>query len=350
MKLIATADLHINILSKVLKTFEYTKATLNNFKELCIKEKADYALILGDLFDFKTTTSTEGLINISKSIDELAEICNVIILVGNHDRASKTDDSLSIPKLFHNKKNITVVDNYSSLSFDDYNLHFVSYFDDETLVNIIKDIKIDKKKKNILFSHFAMNGFTMNKYVDNGKIKETKNEESLLNKKLLSKFDKVFLGDFHGYQTDGHITYVSSPIQLKHGDEFSEHGFIVIDDNFEHKFIENVDTPNYITVKLSKETLKSITKLENSYINLFVPHNITKEKVILLRDKLLKSNYEVHVIQDDKKKNEIAMVSDWNMIVNSTPDDIITQFLIKNEKIIKKNNWDNKKMLDLILN
>jgi hypothetical protein len=189
----------------------------------------------------------------------------------------------------------------------------------------------------------------MNKYVEKNKFKDVECKDSLLNKKLLSKFDKVFLGDFHGYQTDGNITYVSSPIQLKYGDEFSEHGFVVIDENFEHKFIKNEHTPNFVNIRLSKDTLKNINKLKNCYINLSVPHNISKEKIITLRDKLLKNNYEVNIIQDDKK-SEIAVISNWDMIVNNTPEDVIKQFLSKNKKILNKNGWEEDIMLDLILN
>ncbi|OQB40300.1 MAG: Calcineurin-like phosphoesterase superfamily domain protein [candidate division CPR1 bacterium ADurb.Bin160] len=351
-KIACIADLHINIFSRGNKMFPFIMDFFKFFKEVCIKEKVEMIIIAGDLFDFKTTSQTEGLVNISIALDELAELFKIIIINGNHDRASKTDEKMSLPKLFHNKKNIMVVDDYKCLVFDDAHLHFLSFFEDEELVEKIK-FKIpttNKNVKHVLFSHFALNGFTMNKYIKNDEMHYAINESSLLNKKLLKSFDKVFLGDFHGHQTDGVITYISSPFQLRHGDEYTEHGFIIIDTNtYEYDFYENPHTPEYVTTKLNKNNLKELVKLKNCYINLVVSSNINKEKLILVKEKLLQKNLGVSIINESEDNHEIAVVEGWDIVVKQNQEDMIKSYLDLNSEIIKKNNWNIDDMFKLII-
>lgn len=348
IKIACIADLHINVFSKGNKMFPFIINFFKDFKQQCIDNHVDTIVIAGDLFDFKTTTQTEGMINLVKIIDDLAQLFQLYILPGNHDRASKDDASLSLTSIFSNKKNITVVEEYMRVQ----NFHFLPYYNDERFIEEVKKIEFEsKKEEQVLFTHCAVKGFNMNTYKKDGKNVDSLNDTSTIIPKLFSKFTHVFLGDFHGYQSVGNITYVSSPFQLRHTDENTEHGFVIIEKNssFAHEFYENLHTPNYCTIRLCKENMKSIGRLKNSYINLVIPSNINKEKVILVKEKLLTNNLDVSIINESDDNYEVAVVEGWDTVIKQNQEDLLKDFLKLNKDILDKNNWTEDDMFNLVI-
>ena len=95
-------DLHINIWEKNNKKFEHITETLDHLEQYIEIKEPDFLVIMGDLFDTKVMTSTEGLINITRRIDSFSSYCHVYIIVGNHDMASASDSTLNLPNIFEN--------------------------------------------------------------------------------------------------------------------------------------------------------------------------------------------------------------------------------------------------------
>lgn len=307
MKIACISDLHINLFNNhnerkynlYLNFFQY-------FKQVCLENKVKIIIITGDLFDNKTETNTEGLINISEIITDLAQSFEIIILAGNHDRAYKELYNYNLTNIFKNQINITVVDKYFKIEKNNYVLHFLSYFDDEKICNYLKTINTTGTKKHILFSHFTVKHFTMNHYLKNNQVLQGINFDSILTEDKLQYFYKVFLGDLHHYQTGYRTTYISSPFQLRRGDEFGKHGFIIIDtkDNFNHSFIENPYTQKFYQGHLTKKNYKNIAKLQNHHIYLTVNDNICKNQLILYKHKLLEKNFSVDIKYKQQVKFE----------------------------------------------
>ncbi len=103
---IHTADIHLD--SPMLRLDEYegapagrirqaTRRALDNLVQLAISEKVNFVLISGDLYDGDWKDYQTGLFFISR-MARLAEAgIPVYIIAGNHDAASRTTKSLSLP-------------------------------------------------------------------------------------------------------------------------------------------------------------------------------------------------------------------------------------------------------------
>ena len=149
----------------------------------------------------------------------------------------------------------------------------------------------------------------------------------------LKHFNKVFLGHYHAYQSNKNITYVSAPLQSKHGDELSQHGFVIY--NFEtntHEFIQNDMTPKFITYELNKQNAIEMLKLKDHYIRIKVTKKIPKEVIVTLRQKLMVNNFEVKVQIDIPNQIKLTAIQGWNDIIFNDDETLITNFLTKLEE------------------
>ena len=349
MNFIGTGDLHTNIWDKNNLSFQHITKTFQFLKSIIINKKPDYLILFGDLFDTKIMTSTEGLINLVKTIDDLSEIIKIIIIVGNHDIAKSDDIEINLPNVFANKNNIIVVDKFYSFEDECGVYNFLPYYKDEILLEEIEKIKTNKKKNNYLFGHFGVNGYIMNDY-DDGQVLDKKSQ---ITPGFLKKFNHVFLGHFHGFQQDELITYIGSPLQLKFGDEFSKHGFYYHSFNNESEFIENTFSPQYIKLKVNKsnlEKIKEIKKNGNHYVKLIIPPKMGQQKAIKLKFDLLKNNYDVKLIFEELSNNEFTVIEGWDNLVKQDTEYIIKDFAEMNLEAFEKQKYSKDEMINLILN
>lgn len=350
MKFVGTGDLHTNIWDKNNLSFKHITNTFELLKKFVKKKKADYLILFGDLFDTKIMTSTEGLINLVKIIDELSKEIKIIIIVGNHDIAKNDDIEINLPNVFANKNNIKVVDKFYSFEDQDGIYNFLPFYKDDTLLEEINKIEISDKKDNYLFGHFGVNGYVMNEY-ESGEVIEKK---SKISPTYLRKFDHIFLGHFHGFQQDELITYIGSPLQLKFGDENSLHGFYFHDfETNENEFYENEFTPKYITLKVNKtniEKIKEIKKTGNHYIKLLIPAKMSQQKAIKLKFDLLKKNFDVKLLFEETLNNELTVIEGWDNLIKQDTEYIIKDFANINVEAFNKYNYNKDEMIELILN
>lgn len=354
MTFVGVGDLHIDVWDKNNNNYKYIENTFYHLKNYIQEKQPEYLIIFGDLFHTKTTTSTEGLLNIANIIHDLSSLCKIIIIVGNHDIASASNAELNLPNIFKNTINIKVVDNYYSLK-DDYGCyHFLGYFKDDILKEKINNIE-NKYNEEYLFGHFGINGYIMNDYEFDGEIKHFKDYHSKIKPSFLKKFKHVYLGHYHLFQRDNNITYVGSPVQQRHGEEFSDHGFIYVDtsnDIFEFRNNEEF-SHKHITIKFNKENLPIIKKIkkEGGYkIRLIVSDKLSHDKLLKLKYDLLKNNIQVDYIFEESDNHEISVVEGWDTFIKQDTESILKEFVNKNKDYFQKNNIDEKKMIDLILN
>ncbi len=106
LKFVHTADLHLDTPFKGLSQWnpelaerlkDSTYRALVNITDLCIKEKVDFLLVAGDIFD----SESAGLAAQIRFINELqrltAQRIPVYFICGNHDHLGAWDNSFSIP-------------------------------------------------------------------------------------------------------------------------------------------------------------------------------------------------------------------------------------------------------------
>jgi hypothetical protein len=172
-----------------------------------------------------------------------------------------------------------------------------------------------------LFSHFGVASFKVHEYSTdyiNGLV-------SQISPIKLEKFTQVFVGHYHGYQTHNNITYVSAPLQSKHGDEHSKHGFVFYNTNSDtHEFIENLNTPYFISIKLNKSIVAKILALKNYYIRIIVEIQVSKELLITLKNKVINQNYELKYLFNITDEHKLAVIDGWRDFVMQEPDEFIS--------------------------
>lgn len=342
MKIGFISDTHTNT-SKGMG-FKFTEDTFDYFEKLCNQLKVDVAFHLGDLFDAKTHTATEGLIKISNKVKNIAKNRKFYIIRGNHDTALTSNPEFNLPNVFSGYNNVQVISNPYVSFLDEYLIYVIPHSENikEELFNLLEQSKKIKGKDIFLFGHFGVQDFYMNdKKVD---------ENSLLTPHDLKIFKRVFLGHYHGYQYYNNIMYVSSPLQLKMGDNDAEHGFVFYDtDKDEVEFISNPYTPKYIKTTLNQSFIKQINSYENCYFELYVNKKTDASKLIKIRDKLMKKNLGVEFINNFQTNNEIIVVDGWSEFIKQDSESFVSEFIDTQKKIIKENNWDKKELLKLIL-
>jgi len=328
-KIALIADTHLSIERKDNNFLVHMDTMFAEFKKLCIEQKVDLIVIAGDLFHSKSIVNTHALVNVNNILQDLSAVCPIIIIPGNHDLPYADKPEINLASIYKHFDTITVIEYPSNFVLGDTEFLFVPYHNNITAM--LNDIKkdLDFTKQINLFSHFGTTDFkvseTSNQYVDD--------EAAEVSALTLKKFNKVFLGHYHGYQTKKNITYVSAPLQSRHGDELSKHGFVIFDlASNTHKFFENKATPRFITYELNKTNAMEMLKLENHYIRINVKKHIAKEIIVGLRQQLMKKNPEVKIIFDFKDSlMKLPELKGWNEIIFNSSETLLTNFLTQLE-------------------
>jgi DNA repair exonuclease SbcCD nuclease subunit len=323
------ADPHFNIFQKHNRFFKHMEDMMSAFAGLCIKEKAELIVLLGDMFDTKSSVNTDGLIRVNRMVDELSRIAPMIIIPGNHDLAFFNQAEISLPENYKYYERVVVITEPMILKITGgHDLIFVPF--SNTISSVLEEIKteINPKHKTDLFSHFGVTTFKVHDYSSIA----INNAAAQIAIQSLSAFNQVFLGHYHGYQTARNVTYVSSPLQSRHGDEASQHGFVIYNLKTKtHMFHENTVTPKFVTYELNKTTVKEMLTLHDHYIRIRVTKKVPKELLISLRQKLMVNNFEVKIVMDIPDVMKLSTIKGWNEIVFNDDETLITNYLKKLE-------------------
>lgn len=328
------SDLHIRLYRNNETMYPFMIKTFDHFYQLCKQRKVKKVLILGDMFHIKNLISSTLLSKSLQYFREKMKEFEHIIIVGNHDRINKESHFL---KIF--KNDCHVIEDYEYFDFDGNRFHFLPYFSDDELFEKFKSFK-KIKGKNYLFTHLSINGFSY----DNGH-EDIFSSLSVTDLDKL-KFNHIFSGHFHSFQTQRNITYVSSPLQIKHGEE-GPNGFVFFDSKNPEKyeFIKNKYSPKFISIDFTKENIKEIKKIKNSFIRILLPNKKLKVDSRVLnnfKNSLLEKNYDVKFITKDDSSIEslsnvlIPSVTGWDSFIHSDSNELIQEFLNNNNEIKKE--------------
>ena len=233
------ADLHIGMKLGNEEWIENMRNYFENFFYPLLKEKKSKnsaCIMLGDLSDDRKSINLEANDLMIDVVENIAKICPVIIINGNHDMYKKSDNKITslrslnyIPnaRIIKKPTKLTVIDQEANTAF---NLAFIPYQGD-----MEKETKLcnECKQDDYIFMHTDIK----NLRYDNGR----------------DIIKGVEIGDIHGHIYSGHIhkrqdtekvTYVGSPYQLRRSDIGNQKGIyhVFMKDN-EVKFYENLYSP-----------------------------------------------------------------------------------------------------------
>lgn len=135
-------DLHIHDRSETVR-----KRQLECIKKIVNKEKPEEIIQLGDFFD-KRSPSPEAVLAAKDLIDFMVAKCEkIVILRGNHDSSTKSDNEITVLSVFDNDK-VFIANKIIRTNNAVYIPH---YEDEETIINELSQVP----KKAWVFSHIG---------------------------------------------------------------------------------------------------------------------------------------------------------------------------------------------------
>ena len=255
MAQIVTADWHIEQDNHALID-SLTTQLISGGKE----REIDTLLILGDIFESRRAQPLANLSFFGSQLEKFAEHeMKVIAIPGNHDKIDQ-ESTLSYLKEFQYHPNFIVIPDYNFLDIGKNRLHFIPYFKEETAyLSRIPQIKMDKKRENVLFTHVAVTGVKNN---DNTEVANS------LKLGMFVGFHSVFVGHYHNKSRVGKNIYYMGSLYPRAFGEDQDKGFLVLNDDltFDEFYL---DFPKFLKVRIDANivSIKEIDKLIGQYKN-----------------------------------------------------------------------------------
>lgn len=150
MKILRVGDPHVKVTN-----IDESDKLMEFVADMAIKHKVDRIELLGDLFHTHAVLRLEVLEFWNHWLDHLSDICELVVLVGNHDLSGDYNSSSSALDIFHRlkKKNLQIVDFAKVLGVFGY----VPYIhDNEKFIEAANHLVSYGAK--VLVSHTTFNG------------------------------------------------------------------------------------------------------------------------------------------------------------------------------------------------
>ena len=193
--------------------------------DYCVENKISTLICGGDVFDSRSFQRLSHLQCWIKCL-ELFRIYGLkcYINVGNHDKSLYSKKENFIDPFKHHPS-IELVDEIATMEVNGKMTTFSPFFSDNILIPQLEN----HDGSEVLIGHWDMDGSTYLSQVS---------EKPTLNKKLLSKWKKVFLSHYHNYhKVSKDISHLPSLIQDNFGED-NQKGFTVIYDDLSYELIK----------------------------------------------------------------------------------------------------------------
>lgn len=311
------------------------------------KKKKPCIVIAGDYFDSRTYIDI-NVMNVAIDVMErLALLCDVYVVIGNHDIYKSNEKNISSIRTVKLIKNVYVVDDTVVLNVNGKTFFIVSWIGNMTEEN--KIITKYNTQYDYFVFHTELSGmkYDNNRPIVNG-----------LNIDILTDDCRIISGHIHKRQESKKALYLGSPYGLDRKDIGNQKGiyiFSIGDDGIVTRtFIENEYSPKFINAKFS-DIGRDIDKwkdiVTNNYIDIVMTsEEITKINVSKFVDDLIKFNpkniqiieqktiIECEIDEDfakdvrDSKSMDVAIISMFDRQINTNNIDEVDK-----NKIIQLN-------------
>ena len=272
-KILLIGDCHLGLgfPNKTEHFFKVSKDYFENFLFPIIETKLtkdDIIVQLGDLFDNRNIVPINILNYAQNIIERMSKICQVHILIGNHDIYNKSDNNINSLKPFNYIPNVFVYETPTKILYNNKQILMMPWIEDKK-----EQINILKKYSgcDYLFCHSDLNGAKMH-----------------LNSVAHRNSDKIDIEEFSGYgkvmsahihlvQKNKNFTFVGSIHEMDRNDIDNQKGIFVLDTNTETEiFIPNNISPKFKKVYVNKEEDVELLNegMTKDWIDLFVSNSL----------------------------------------------------------------------------
>ncbi len=289
---------------------EEYETVLNRTVEIIKKETRNKMVVIcGDLFHDKTKPYQEANILARKFMKNLGDVCDTIIIQGNHDinidNESRKDSIKATLCELETKNKI-----YYLTENEQYKINGINFI--LTKMTNEKVTPIKNKIENELYIGLYHGTLYKSKTDENY---EFKGEEKIKASDF-ENYDIVMLGDIHKYQymnKEKTIAYCGSLVQQNFGESIEHHGMILW--NLKTKISEFIEVSNDYIFKTHKiESINDIIipNIDNKKCRLKLVYKDIQRLDLLGYEKIIKSKYNLlsitkqEIIEEIKKEKEIT--------------------------------------------
>jgi DNA repair exonuclease SbcCD nuclease subunit len=231
--------------------------------------KDDIVLFLGDLFDSRSQIPIDVLVFMQKILIEMSTICQVHIIIGNHDLWSKTESDINTPSLYKHIQNVHVYETPQVLTFGGKKCLLMPWI--ERKKDLISTLDT-YTGCDYLFCHSDLNGARMHLKSVAHKNFDKVDIESFVG------YKKVYSGHIHIVQKISHFTFVGSICEMDRNDIDNQKGMYILNmDDDTEEFIPNMLSPRFKRINiLDIADIEQLTSLDTSkdFIDLRISNNL----------------------------------------------------------------------------
>ena len=263
------------------------------------KNNIKTVLDLGDTFDNRKTIDFAAL-EWAKThyYDKLHSLgCKVYTVVGNHTAYYKNTNSINaVDLLLREYDNVEVISEPKEITIGNLPILFIPWINQENeqkTFNLIKNTKCS-----VAMGHLELSGFAAHI----GHIMEEGQD-----KKIFSKFDKVFSGHYHTRSNDGRIFYLGNPYEIYWNDVNDTRGFHLFDT--ETLSLEPVNNPYRLYYQIYYDDTKEFEIDYSTYQNKIVKLIVKNKSDSIKFENFVDSLYEHNVA-------ELKIVENFNLEEN----------------------------------
>lgn len=291
------SDIHFNLKNANKEWLDIQKDYFNDFF-IPLLEPNDSIIILGDLFDNRSTINILVLNEVLTIFKKLSEICQEIhCLPGNHDQYNKTDYGINSLVVLQDFKNIFVYNKPELINLNEQDFLLVPFF--ENKLEEKEFLKKFQSSTTIACMHTEINGFfyTRNIKVDN------KNESS-----VYSKYKHVYSGHYHINQTQKNITYIGSPYQMDRNDIGNQKVLYYIEDCVEKTLLNNY-SPEFKRIDIDENNLSEDFSevVNNNFVDFYFTQEISAKINVYDFIKRFSGARNINIfIKDNEEKLEVV--------------------------------------------
>jgi len=208
-------------------------------------KKTDSVVILGDIFDSRSSVDFKVLNDAIGFINAMSKKCkDIYILVGNHDLYYKETDLNNVNCRFLKSKKVHIVHEISEIEIQEQKCLFIPWVDNMENKNKATDML--QNKYDLVFGHMDTIGLYGTKEPD----------ELMFSPEDFGTNDKVISGHFHKRNQRGVVNYIGAFINQTFNDVGDTKGYINCDKG-EITFVNGICPKfEYITIPNSGGFLK----------------------------------------------------------------------------------------------
>lgn len=321
MKIAVINDTHFGARNDSPLFLEYFMSFFEKqFFPYCKENNITTVLHLGDLLDRRKYVNFNTLSAVRTRFIEWFEKNKIELhcILGNHDTFFKNTNSVnSIKELFSDKyRFVFLYEQPTLVTFDDLNIALVPWINKEN-EQVFHDF-IKSCPSSIVCGHFELNGYEVIQGI---------NFDGGMDDKILSCYDMVLSGHFHGKTSKNNVHYLGTQYQITFSDARQIKGFHVLNtETRELEFIENPEKMYHIVVydDTKHDPMgDDFSYYKNSYLKVLVSKKTNAVKFDQWVDRMVQAGViNINIVEEiiETSTDQIDVAQDTMSIINEEID------------------------------